>query len=277
MTKTEVERLPITQGVLKKLFAYSGNLCAMPDCNNALVSTKSTLIGKIAHIHAAKPGGARFCKVMSDEERRAFSNLFIVCGNCHDEIDNKDNENDFPADFLRKIKEEHESIFVKAERKFVSKYSDSTQSNAPQFPTHLQALADAICMPELKGAEDEIKGIRLFIENLAETPYSERHFALQIAQRMLRKSVEELPMEDVVSAFDMTKQKLKETMRVLKHHEIGDIDDKWGDGTWTIELWPREPDGNPWFELIEFCKVQKLDPTEIIRSMNFNVYDGEDS
>lgn len=52
MTKTEVERLPMKQSVLKKLFAYSGNLCAMPDCNNALVSKKGTMIGKIAHIQS---------------------------------------------------------------------------------------------------------------------------------------------------------------------------------------------------------------------------------
>lgn len=273
MTKAEVERLPMKQSVLKKLFAYSGNLCAMPDCNNALVSKKGTMIGKVAHIHAAKPGGARFDTAMSDEERRAFSNIFIVCGNCHDEIDDKENEGDFPAEMLRKIKEEHESIFVKAERKFISRYSDCTQSNDPKFPTHLQLLADVLDLPELVRAKDELEGIRSFIEKLAETPYSERDFALQIAQRMLRKGVEELPVEDVVSAFEMTPHALKETMRVLEHHQIGDIDDKWGDGTWIVQLWPRDPDGNPWFELIEFCKVQKLDPMEIIRSLDFSVYD----
>lgn len=273
MSKEDVERLPIKQSVLKKLFAYSGNLCAMPNCENALVTKKGTMIGKIAHIHAAKPGGARFDKSMTDENRRDISNLFIVCGNCHDEIDDKDNEADFPPELLRKIKAEHEEIFLKAEEKFVSRYSDSTRSVEPRFPSSLHALADAFKVPELADAEDEIAGVRAFIEKLVETPFPERDFALQLAQRMYRKNVEELPAEDVVSAFNMTPNDLKEAMRVLEHHGLADIDDKWGDGRYVVEFWPRDPDGNPWFELIQFCEIKEIDPKETIRDLDFGIYD----
>ena len=53
-------RIDPTPSVLKKLFALSGNLCAMPDCENALIHKTGTMVGKVAHIHAAEKGGARF-------------------------------------------------------------------------------------------------------------------------------------------------------------------------------------------------------------------------
>ena len=62
-------------------------------------------------------------------------------------------------------------------------------------------------------------------------------------------------------------------MTVLEHHEIGDVDDKWEDGSWAVNLWDREPDGNPWFELIEFCKAKDIDPKKIIRDLDFSIYD----
>lgn len=98
------ERLPIKQSVLKKLYAYSRNACAIPSCQNPLVTSKGKTSGKIAHIHVEKRIGARFKNTMTDEEQRDIAILFLVRVNRHDEIDDKGNENDFPAEMLRKIK-----------------------------------------------------------------------------------------------------------------------------------------------------------------------------
>jgi hypothetical protein len=57
MAKT---RLSPTPSVIKKLFAYTGNQCAMPDCQETLVDVSGTMLGKIAHICAAEPGGPRY-------------------------------------------------------------------------------------------------------------------------------------------------------------------------------------------------------------------------
>jgi hypothetical protein len=48
------QRLPITPSVIKKLFAYSGNQCAIPNCTETLVDVSGTMLGKIAHICAAE-------------------------------------------------------------------------------------------------------------------------------------------------------------------------------------------------------------------------------
>ena len=62
-------------------------------------------------------------------------------------------------------------------------------------------------------------------------------------------------------------------MQVLEHHGLADIDDKWGDGRYVVEFWPRDPDGNPWFELIQFCEIKEIDPKETIRDLDFGIYD----
>ncbi len=91
MTAEEVKRLDPTPSTIKKLFAYSGNQCAMPECREFLVDETGAMLGKIAHIHAAEKGGSRFCSKMTNEQRRAFDNLMLVCGKHHDIIDYPEN------------------------------------------------------------------------------------------------------------------------------------------------------------------------------------------
>ena len=137
------ERLPITPSTVKKLFAYSGNRCAYPGCTQDLVDEGGTMLGKIAHIHAAK-NGARYDPNMSDEQRRAFENLIVVCGKHHDIIDDPDHEAEFPAELLKEWKQKHEARFRRAEREFIDRYKDSTAATEPTYPATLDALADPI-------------------------------------------------------------------------------------------------------------------------------------
>lgn len=153
--KAEAERLPVTQSVVKKLFAYSGNRCANPACKQELVDEGGTMLGKIAHIHAAM-NGARHDADMSDEQRRAFGNLIVVCGICHDKIDDPDREEEFPAELLRDWKERHEARFKKAEAQFVDRYRDSTAMAEPTFPKTLDALAEALNDEWLRDSEDHV-------------------------------------------------------------------------------------------------------------------------
>jgi hypothetical protein len=172
------QRLPPTPSVIKKLFAYSGNQCAMPNCTETLVDVSGTMLGKIAHICAAEKGGARYDPNMTDEERRDISNLFIVCGKHHDIIDDKNNERDYPAGLLRKYKTTHEGRFKKAERQLLKQFADTTQIAKPTYPKHLRALAKVLGVKNLAGHTEEIRGVRDFIDSLKELPLQERDFAL---------------------------------------------------------------------------------------------------
>jgi DNA-binding transcriptional ArsR family regulator len=220
MAKT---RLSPTPSVVKKLFAYSGNQCAIPDCKETLVDVSGTMLGKVAHICAAEPGGPRYDPNMSAEEARGIENLFIVCGKHHDIIDDKNNEQDYPVDLLRKYKKQHENRFKKAERQLIKQFTDTTQLSQPTYPVHLKALARALDIPSIEGAENEIRGIRAFIDRLKELPLDEREFALKLAERMRRRNRDELTVDDVMGAFNVSANALRRHMQILEEHGLGHI------------------------------------------------------
>lgn len=114
--KTETpKRLQPLPSTTKHLFARSGNMCAMPTCENLLFKKSGAFVGKIAHIKAASMGGPRFDPSMSNEQRRDFANLLLVCGNCHDEIDDKHLVKNFSVQKLVGIKKNHEAKFEEPE------------------------------------------------------------------------------------------------------------------------------------------------------------------
>lgn len=109
-----------TQVTIKRLFMLSGSQCAAPDCTNILIAKDDkTLISTICHIEAASPKGPRHNKTMSDEQRRSFDNLFLLCDQCHKLVDNKANESLYPTVLLKDWKSNHES-------KQLNKLSSST-------------------------------------------------------------------------------------------------------------------------------------------------------
>jgi hypothetical protein len=102
-------RLDIKESTLKKLFALSGNRCAFPDCTQAVVNEDGDLIAEVCHIEAANEGGQRWNSNQSDEDRRGFENLLILCPTHHAVTDN---EAVYPVERMRGMKREHEQRFA---------------------------------------------------------------------------------------------------------------------------------------------------------------------
>ncbi len=98
-----------TQKTIKRLFAVSGNLCAFEPCGKSLVDTSGALQCQICHIEAANPGGERYNKDQSDEERRAFENLLILC---HEHHITTNNVTAYPVPVMKKMKADHEAKFA---------------------------------------------------------------------------------------------------------------------------------------------------------------------
>jgi len=95
---------------IRRLDKLSGNQCSEPDCiKNLIAEDGQSIISKICHIEAASKNGPRWNEKMTDDERRSFSNLILLCDEHHTIIDNKDNESRFPPSLLKKWKTEHEA------------------------------------------------------------------------------------------------------------------------------------------------------------------------
>lgn len=98
-----------TRSTIRRLDTLSGNQCAAPDCIKILMARDNkTLISKICHIEAASENGPRYNPQMSDDDRRHFNNLILLCDECHEIIDNMDNEGLYPVPLLQEWKLSHE-------------------------------------------------------------------------------------------------------------------------------------------------------------------------
>lgn len=94
---------------IRRLDTLSGNKCAAPNCSNKLIATDGqTIISKICHIEAASENGPRYNANMTDDDRRHFDNLILLCDECHSIIDNSENESEYPVALLKEWKRNHE-------------------------------------------------------------------------------------------------------------------------------------------------------------------------
>lgn len=121
---------------LKRLFALSGCECANPSCSNKLMAKDyNTILGEICHIEAASPEGPRYNPNQTDEERRSFDNLILLCESCHKEIDNKLNESKYPVALLKEWKKNHQEKIL--------------NSKNGKLPSYFQRIVSAIASKEL--------------------------------------------------------------------------------------------------------------------------------
>lgn len=100
-------RIAPTRETLIALFAKSGNVCTFPGCTHELVTSRNIFVGQVCHIEAANPGGQRFNPNSTDEQRRSFENLFLLCYRHHKETDDVGT---YDTNALRAIKRRHESL-----------------------------------------------------------------------------------------------------------------------------------------------------------------------
>lgn len=97
-----------TPSTVKQLFAFSGNQCAFPECKEVLVFEKD-VIGEICHIEAENSKGPRYNTAQTDDERRAFENLILLCPKHHKIIDG--DEGKYVVGILKGYKADHEKQF----------------------------------------------------------------------------------------------------------------------------------------------------------------------
>src|SRR6266508_5502965 len=101
-------RKDLLDSTIKKLFSLSGNYCAFPNCRQKMVENDS-VIGEICHIEAAEEDGQRYNPNQSDDERRDFPNLILLCPT-HHKITN--NVVDYSVQRLKEMKAIHESDYT---------------------------------------------------------------------------------------------------------------------------------------------------------------------
>lgn len=92
---------------VKRLFALSGNRCAMPGCYTPIYDENGTATGELCHIRAASVGGPRYDAGQSEEQRHGFGNIILLCRHHHAVVDG--DTRTYTVDALQKIKDIHDA------------------------------------------------------------------------------------------------------------------------------------------------------------------------
>jgi len=138
-------------GTRPALAALSRGSCYYPDCTTPIIEFidgEPFVNFQIAHIRDAKPGN-RYVPDMSDDERRAFANLVLLCKPHHTLVD-KTHPERFRIEDLQKWKADRESSGVDA----LADLRGLTESRLEELIT--DAVAAAATGPLLRIVDVEI-------------------------------------------------------------------------------------------------------------------------
>ena len=228
------KRLKPTQEVLRKLYLYSGNLCAFPDCDRVMINQDGVMTGRICHIQAAEPGGKRFNKKMTNEERRGFENLVLMCGDHHTIIDS--NSDKFSTKRIKEIKSKHEAKFSEIgstlKRSFTSQFEDNTDSIETTRPSQLSKFLKHFPSNFGPGdVPDVVEHLEDYISKLEKTPLQHREFLLAAFQRAEKLGTEwhgsaAVSVDDLSSALNLSQTKLKREGDALERYQLGYISER---------------------------------------------------
>lgn len=179
-----MSRLGPRSDVLRALFARSGNRCAFPGCSASLINDRNQFIAQVCHIEAAEPGGERYNSNLTDEDRRGYANLLILCYPHHVETDDVTR---YSVQTLREMKALHEQQFERIPFKIDESLLHKIAEEMDQYWSTVEELHKNHIVPELA---IEIDARATFVD-LAKAA-REASEDIQQLQRWLLKSEEAL-------------------------------------------------------------------------------------
>lgn len=279
----EVKRLPPKTEVLRRLYTVSGNQCSFPGCNRPMFNNEGNFVGQVCHIEAAMPGGERFNPLMTNEQRRSFENLMLMCYDHHIETDK---EEDYSADKLKKFKSDHEKRFTDIDGMINLMHEsiiDVTSSEKANDIENLQALnVDSSGNSfEEPFEDDDIKAfnamIRVF-ESLS--PQARKTFAISLSRSKYEKNF--LGRDSDKLYFDpreierVTEKNLKSIYSELEINDLIYLDEI-DIGNDRIEhnyvVYFKNSEVNFWDSIRLYCENKNLDIVDIVTFMKFTVFD----
>lgn len=268
----EVKRLAPKRAVLRELYLKSGNRCAFPGCNRSILNDQGVLIGDVCHIEAAMPGGPRFNDdpAQTNEDRRAFNNLVLLC---HDHHLETDDEEKFPVTRMKEIKKEHEQKYGDVTDKLFSSIADKTELQEYQYCTTLKSYYEIMDWEYL---EDEVEGnanvFNQLVDDLRDlSPETRAVFKIMLQRQKLKNkyiNITELPLVTgvAVHTISMHIRMLEEKNFIVpvEDNERGMLisDFVQWEGQWDI-----------WRDIREYASRSGITLEELIDNMNFSLLD----
>lgn len=291
-----MSRRPPKPSTIRALFAKSRNVCAFPKCEHQLVEGDNLYVGDICHIEAAKPQGPRYNPHSTDDERRGYSNLILLCLAHHRRIDF--DENTYTVEVLRRMKRRGEakigetmlpissSIVSQVEHEMADQYWDYTGQREPTKVTNLSRLYEVIGLNlEQDQIQEEIDEINKYLGFLARVPVDAVRFVVSIARRIYVMSSSDavhtdpqgaqLMLSDYSAAHRFTESKTKRLVNEANAYGLARIDfmQSGSDEVETIRLMPLPSGCCLWGYIAEFCEETGIESDVFVGQMDFSAFD----
>lgn len=280
----KAKRLAPKGETLRELFLKSGNLCAFPGCGQLMMDIEGTFIGQVCHIEAAEEEGERFNAAMTNEDRRAVSNLMLMCYPHHQKT------NDvaaYPVERLKQMKEDHERRFSRADRAILETLTDWTEVDTPTEVRNLKRLDRALGWnnktEELQDAADELNA---YVAQLRNVPIDLRKFLGAVVKRAVKmgnsRAVETsmagtmILVSDLKGAFGISERAILDRANQLDAYGLGDIDQI------DTDMGPKPAvrirdlkSGWPiWWDIVNFCDEANEPLEAFTEDLDFARLDG---
>lgn len=147
------KRLVPKPEVLRELFLKCGNVCAFPGCLHPIIDANGIYVAQLCHIEAAQEGGQRFNPNQTNEQRRQFENLMLMCHRHHKETDDVSR---FPVTKMQEMKRLHEAKFEKVLDSLANDVYDVALTYEPTPPGSVEPFVrEGWIEPEEVPAYDE--------------------------------------------------------------------------------------------------------------------------
>lgn len=264
----KAKRLAPTPDTLRELFLKSGNLCAFPGCERLMMNAGGAFTGQVCHIEAAEEGGERFNASMTNEERRAAANLFLMCYD-HHQVTNDVAK--YPVKVMRRIKRDHEARFSRPDRAMLKQFRDWTTMDEPIMVRNLKRMTRVfgwgLGENELRGSVVELNA---HIQQLRLVPIEVRRFLGAVAMRIngvqaTRAVVAGGPLvgskilvSDLNGAFHVSERTILKRANKLDAYGLGSVDEILDNRTETrrpaVRLGQLKSGWCVWSDIAEFCE-----------------------
>ncbi|SRR5579871_688401 len=262
----KAKRLTPTPDTLRELFLKSGNLCAFPGCSRLMMSLDGVFIGQICHIEAAEEGGERFRQSMTNEERRSAANLMLMCYE-HHQVTNDVAK--YTVEVLRKMKEDHERKFSRADRAMLEQLTDWTTVDEPTKVHNLKRLNKVMGWQNSHDEDAEvIADLNAYIKKLRVVPIEVRRFLGAVAARAHRmKATQAVEINRFAGTTSILMKDLKDALRLSPNviFEQANALESYGIGSMTemyvadvdqpaVRIYSTKNNWNLWLDIVTFCQ-----------------------
>jgi len=269
----KVKRLNPTPDVLRELYLKSGNLCAFPGCKNILMNYDGIFIGQICHIEAAEEGGERFNPNMTNEDRRSFNNLLLMCYEHHC-ITNDVQK--FPKEQMYEIKLKHEEKYGNFLDKIIDSIKDYGINDNFQEAKNCLRMSDVLNwkLGELECIENSKVLNRLLakIKNLP--PETKKLLSIMISRAFNKSNYGfVIPLHEIEKVTLLRQREIKENIEILERNGITHEIEKDDDGYYHVKLCKSDEGWQYWEDIKLFCEKQDIALNEITVKLNFKLFD----